>query len=100
MKWFKSDKEIIDEVIDKSMDKFYEDRVNNLMDRVEKLEKQNIMLEFQIQNPPKYKLGQVVNGHTIYEINCLDYEVVRFCRFNTPSWEYKGIDKNGNKISV
>jgi hypothetical protein len=81
--------------IDTYMDKFYQNRVDVLMTQVEDLKKEIKKLEFKIDTPKKYSLGQDVNGYTVFEINYLDYNIIHFHCFNTPSWEYKGINKQG-----
>lgn len=102
MDWFKSYREItkidVDNLLNKTMDKFYQNRVDVLMTQIEELKKEIKRLEFKCDTPKKYKLGQVVNGYTVYEINYLDQSFVNCNWFNTPSWEYKGINKQGETL--
>lgn len=66
-----------------------------LKNNIKELNANNKLLDFKINNPKKYKLGQVVSGFTIFEINYIS-SVNWDCRLMmSESWEYKGINKQG-----
>jgi hypothetical protein len=94
--WFKSGEEKI--IVKETMDKFYQNRVDVLMTQVEGLQKDIKRLEWISNNPKKYQLGEVVDGCTVFEINCLDFEFKIFKKCDNYSWEYKGISKSGKTI--
>lgn len=107
MNWFKSVEEKTSEFIKKAMDercqykiKYMDESLDRAHEYIVELRKEIKALNWKLENPKKYTLGQVVNGFTIYEIEYSETSTISFHCFNTPSWIYKGINKAGEKINV
>ena len=92
-------KKEIDNCIKSAIDKARDERITRLIDHVDKLEYKNIEFEKQIKqlnwkldNPCPYKVGQKINGEIITEVYVHWQE--HYCSFINPfktGWHYKTV---------
>lgn len=106
MNWFKK-RDFVQESIERALVKererksaYTDESLDRAHEYIVELRKEIEALNWKLENPKKYTLGQVVNGYTIYEIEYSETSVIKFHCFNEPSWIYKGINNAGEKINV